>query len=462
MHNKEYRPYSPHQVLIMPPSLDEWLPEGHLAYFVSDLVDHFDLSAIETTYEDELRGAPPYHPAMMVKIVLYGYCKGVYSSRRIATHVHEDVAFRVLAAGNVPDFRTINEFRRRHLETLSGLFQQVLELAQRAGLVTLAHVALDGTKIRANASKHKAMSYDYMCKEERRLAEIVAEMFRRAEEADAADDARYGPDNSGDELPEELRHRESRLARIRAAKAALEAEAREKAAQGRAAQEAKAAAATAQGRKARASKPPRETPEDRVQYNFTDPESHIMKNSDGAFVQAYNAQIAVDAAQQMIVATDVTAQPADAPHLQPMTTAILEHTQQPPQRLSADAGYFSEDGVTAVVAAEIDPYIATRKEKHSEAPTPAPRGRIPHGLPVKGRMERKLGTKAGRAVYKMRKAIVEPVFGQIKGARGFVRFLLRGVAKVRGEWTLVTTAHNICRLFAARRRVEPVLARVTG
>ncbi len=463
MHTKEYRPYAPDQLLLLPPSLREWLPEGHLAYFIGDLVEHFDLQAIEETYEDELRGGPPYHPVMMVKLLLYAYCTAVYSSRRIAKHVHEDVAFRVLAAGNTPDFRTISEFRRRHLEALSGLFRQVLELAQQAGLVKLGHVALDGTKIRANASKHKAMSYDRLCKEEPRLAAEVAEMFRRAEAIDAAEDAKYGPDRSGDELPEELRRRESRLRKIREAKAALEAEARAKAERQRAEQAAKAAQAAQRDKpRGRKPKPPRETPEDRVQYNFTDPESHIMKNADGAFVQAYNAQAAVDAAHQLIVATDVTAQPADAPHLEPMATAITENTGHPPARLSADAGYFSEAAVNALVAYEIDPYIATEKVKHSQPVPPAPRGRIPTALSVKERMQRKLRTKAGRAVYRMRKAIVEPVFGQIKEARGFTRFLLRGLVKVRGEWSLVATAHNLCRLFAARPRVDVVLGRATG
>ena len=248
---KEYRPYHPHQVFLLPPSPDEWLPEDHLAYFISDLVEHFDLSAIEATYEDELRGGPPYHPVMMTKLLLYGYCTGVYSSRRIATHVHEDMAFRVLAAGNAPDFRTISEFRRRHLATLSGLFRQVLELAQRAGLVKLKHVALDGTKVPANASKHKAMSYDRLCREESRLAAEVAEWFRRAEEIDAAEDAEYGPDRRGDELPEELRRRESRLKRIREAKAALEAEAKAKAERQRAEQAANAAQAAAESRPVR-------------------------------------------------------------------------------------------------------------------------------------------------------------------------------------------------------------------
>ncbi len=461
---KEYRPYHPHQVFLLPPSPDEWLPEDHLAYFISDLVEHFDLSAIEATYEDELRGGPPYHPTMMVKLLLYGYCTGVYSSRRIAKHVHEDVAFRVLAAGNAPDFRTINEFRRRHLAALSELFQQVLALAQRAGLVKLQHVALDGTKVQANASKHKAMSYDRLCREEARLAAEVAEWFRRADEIDAAEDAEYGPDRRGDELPEELRRRESRLKRIREAKAALEAEAKAKAEQQRAAQAAKAAQVAQRrppNRRGRKPTPPREIPEDRVQYNFTDPESHIMQNADGAFVQAYNAQAAVDALHQLIVATDVTAQPADAPHLAPMATAIEENTGQPPTRLSADAGYFSEDTVKELQE-HIDLYIATEKVKHSHPIPAAPRGRIPTGLSVKERMQRKLRTQAGRAVYRLRKAIAEPVFGQIKGARGFTRFLLRGRVKVRGEWALVATAHNICRLFVVRPRVEVALSRATG
>ena len=465
MHTKEYRPYHPRQMLILPPSLQEWLPECHLAYFIDDLVDHFDLQAIETAYEDELRGGPPYHPAMMVKVLLYAYCTGVYSSRRIATHIQEDVAFRVLAAGNAPDFRTINEFRRRHLTALGGLFAQVLTLAQQAGLVTLKHVALDGTKVRANASKHKAMSYDRLCREESRLAAEIAEWFRRADEIDAAEDAEYGPDRRGDELPEELRGRESRLKRIREAKAALEAAARTKAEQQSAAQAARAAQVAQHRpphRRGRKAKPPRETPADRDQYNFTDPESHIMLNADGAFVQAYNAQAAVDAAHQLIVATAVTAQPIDAPHLAPMAIAIMENAGHPPQRLSADAGYFSEDGVDALRAHEIDPYIATEKVKHSQPMPPAPRGRVPNALSVKDRMKRKLCTKAGRAVYQMRKAIVEPVFGQIKEARRFTRFLLRGLAKVGGEWTLVATAHNLCRLFVARPRVDAVLGKATG
>jgi len=464
MHTKEYRPYHPRQMLILPPALQEWLPEDHLAYFIDDLVEHFDLKAIEETYEDELRGGPPYHPAMMVKLLLYAYCTGIYSARRIARHVQEDVAFRVLAAGNAPDFHTISEFRRRHLTTLGNLFQQVLVLAQRAGLVKLKHVAVDGTKIQANASKHKAMSYDRLCREEARLAADIAEWFRRAAEVDAAEDAAYGPDRRGDELPEELRRRESRLKRIREAKAALEAEAKAKAEQQRAAQAAAAAqrADRRADRRGPTPKPPRETPEERAQYNFTDPQSRIMKNADGAFIQAYNAQAAVDAAHQIIVSATVTAQAADAPHLVSVATAVAENTGHAPRRLSADAGYYSEDAVTALVAQGIDPYIASGKVTHGQPIPPTPRGRIPAALSAKARMQRKLRTQTGHAVYKMRKAIVEPVFGQIKEARQFTRFRLRGLAKVRGEWSLVTTAHNICRLFAARPRVVAVLNAATG
>ncbi|HEX8826596.1 MAG TPA: transposase, partial [Xanthobacteraceae bacterium] len=397
-------------------------------------------------------------------LLLYAYSTGVYSSRRIATHVREDVAFRVLAAGNVPDFRTLSEFRRRHLGALSGLFQQVVALAHQAKLITLKHVAVDGTKIQANASKHKAMSYDRLCRDETRIRAEVAEWFRRAAAIDAAEDAEYGPDRRGDEMPEELRRRESRLAWIRKAKAALEAEAQAKAERERAAQAANAAARADRpvNRRGPKPKPPREKPDSRMQYNFTDPESRIMKNADGAFIQAYNAQAAVDAAHHLIVATDVTARAADAPHLQPMATAIATNTGHRPRRLSADAGYFSEDAIQALGATAIDAYIATEKVKHGQRLAPAVRGRIPAGLSVKERMCRKLQTKAGRAVYEMRKAIAEPVFGQIKAARQFTRFLLRGHVKVRGEWALVATAHNICRLFVMRSRVQAVFRLAPG
>ena len=453
MPTKEYRPYSPHQVLLLPPALQDWLPEGHLAYFISDLVDSFDLRAIEAVYEDELRGGPPYHPRMMVKVLLYAYCARVYSSRRIARRLHEDVAFRVLAAGNTPDFRTISDFRKQHLAALSGLFAQVLTLAQRAGLVKLGKVALDGTKIPANASKHKAMSYGRMQQEEARLAAEVAALLQRAEETDAAEDAQLGPDVSGDEVPEDLRRREDRLRKIREAKAALEAQA-----SARAAEEVQRAAQAPSGpRQGRPPKPPHERPRDRDQYNFTDPQSRIMKNADGAFIQAYNAQVAVDARRQIIVAADVTNQAADAPHLLPLADAIEQHTGRRPTRLLADAGYFSESNVSAVQAREIEAFIPPDKIKHTHTLPAAPRGRIPQVLSVRDRMRRKVRTKRGRKIYSRRKAIVEPVLGQIKAARGFTRFLLRGLVKVKGEWGLVTTAHNLCKLFQVRQRVLAVV-----
>lgn len=457
MPDKEYRPYHPDQLLLLPPSLHDWLPDDHLAYFVSDLVDSFDLSAIESAYEDEVRGAPPYHPAMMVKLLVYGYCTGVYSSRRIARHVEEDVAFRVLAAGNAPDFRTISDFRLRHLNALTGLFEQTLQLARKAGLLKLGHVALDSTKLRANASKHKAMSYGRMKTEEARLAAEVAAMLKQAAATDAAEDQRYGRDVRGDELPAELRRREDRLRKIREAKVALEAEAKQRAEAERAQRRDKPP-----GSVGRPPKPPRETPPDKAQYNFTDPQSCIMRNAEGAFIQGYNAQAAVDATHQLIVATDVTAQPSDACHLVPMVTAIKQIAGRRPRRLTADAGYFSEANVTAKPVRGIDLYIAVRKDKHSQAPDPTARGPIPQHCTIKERMQRKLRTKAGRKVYCRRKAIVEPVLGHIKAARGFDRFRLRGVWKVKGEWTLVTLAHNICRLFQARPQLQGMLSKAIG
>jgi transposase len=450
MPTKEYRPYSPDQLLLLPPSLREWLPEGHLAYFISDLVDTFDLTAIEAVYEDELRGGPPYHPAMMVKVLLYAYTQGVYASRRIARRLHEDVAFRVLAAGNAPDFRTLSDFRKRHLDALKALFPQVLALAQKAGLVKLGQVALDGTKIRANASKHKAMSYGRMCQEEARLAAEVDAMLQRAEEADAADDARYGPERRGDELPEGLRRREERLRRIREAKAALEAEARERAA-------AKQAERSAGGPRRRPPASPPATPRPQDQYNFTDPDSRIMKMADGAFAQAYNAQVVVDGPHQIIVAADVTAVAADAPHLPGMVEATERHVGRP-KRLTADAGYHSEENCRRLQAAGIDALIPPDKLKHTDRLPRAPRGRIPQDLSMRQRMRRKLQTQVGWAVYRMHKAIAEPVLGQIKGARGFQRFLLRGLHKVRAEWVLVAAVHNICKLFRAERQVRRVWA----
>jgi len=426
---KTFRPYEPDQLLLMPPALADWVPEAHLARFVSDVVDTLDLSAIEETYSEE-RGSPPYHPRMMVKVLLYAYCTGVYSSRKIARQLEDSVAFRFLAAGNQPDFRTLSDFRKRHGVALAGLFAQVLRLCQKAGLVKLGRVAIDGTRVKANASQHKAMSYGRMREKEAALQQEVAELLRRAEAADRDEDQRYGPDRRGDELPAELARRESRLRKIAEAKAALEAEARERA-------------------RAEGKDPDHATPKPTAQRNFTDPESKIQKTSDG-FIQGYNAQVAVDAQAQVIVAQHVTAAATDVTELPSVVATITRELRRKPRAVLADAGYFSEPNVELLETKRIAPYIATSRQKHSAPRLPAPRGRSPAGLTVRQRMERKLRTVAGRAVYACRKKIVEPVFGQIKHARGFRQFLRRGRERVGQEWALVCTAHNLLKLFGAQ------------
>jgi transposase len=427
---KTFRPYAPDQMLLMPPSLADWVPEDHLARFVREVVDTLDLTAIEDTYPEE-RGYPPYHPRMMVAVLLYAYATGTYSSRKIARRLVEDVAMRFLAAGNQPDFRTLSDFRKRHSAALGALFTQVLRLCRRAGLVKLGQVAIDGTRVKANASKHKAMSYGRMTQQEAALQAEIAELLRRAEQADRDEDARYGADRRGDELPAELARRESRLQKIREAKAALEAEARE---QGRA-----------------AGKAPTPPPAAKAQRNFTDPESKIQKTPDG-FIQGYNAQAAVDGHVQVIVAQTVTPMAADVGHLMPLVTAITTTLRRRPRQVLADAGYCSDENLQALQDRHIDGYIATGRRKHTEWQAPAPRGRPPAGLTGRERMARKLRTLKGRAVYACRKAIVEPVFGQIKHARGFRQFLRRGQRAVQHEWALLCTVHNLLKLHAVMVR----------
>jgi len=424
--SKSFRPYAPEQMLLMPASLRDWLPEDHLAYFISDVVDHLDLEAIMARYKTEERGYPPYHPRMMVKVLLYAYCIGVPSSRKIAKRLEEDVAFRVLSANNTPDFRTISDFRKDHLEALAGSFVQVLKLCQKAGLVKLGHVALDGTKVKANASKHKAMSYGRMKQEEARLEEEVKRLLKEAEVVDEEEDRRYGKDKRGDELPRELARRESRLKKIREAKAALEAE-----------EEARTAQAVA--------------PEDKRQHNFTDPESRIMVSSENSFVQAYNCQAAVDSQSQVIVACEATNQASDKPHLKAMMEQVTANIGSKPEKLSADAGYFSEENLKLMEKEGVEAYIPPDKQRHTSPLPPAPRGRIPEGLSLKERMRRKLRTKKGQSIYSKRKVSVEPVFGQIKQARGFRQFLLRGLRKVSAEWRLICLTHNLLKLHTTRR-----------
>jgi len=432
--SKVFRPYDPEQIFLMPAALSDWLPKGHLAYFISDIVDQLDLSAIMRRYEAE-RGYPPYHPAMMVKVLLYAYCVGVPSSRKIEKRLCEDIAFRVLSANNTPDFRTISDFRKDHLAALAGLFLQALKLCQKAGLVKLGHVALDGTKVKANASKHKAMSYKKMKEEEARLKAEIAELLQQAQLTDEAEDSRYGKDKRGDELPQELAFRESRLRKIQEAKQALEEEAKA---------EAEAAAA--------ANKKHSGVPEEKAQRNFTDPESHIMPAAGGKhFVQAYNAQAAVDSAHQVIVAAEVTNQPSDRGQAEPMMEIVKANTGQLPRQMSADAGYFSSDAVKNLTTAGIDVYMPPDKINHRATLQPAPRGRIPKDLSTVDRMRRKLRTQKGRQRYGLRKVLPEPVFGQIKQVRGFNQFLLRGEEKADREWKIICAGHNLLKLFGAHK-----------
>jgi len=420
---KTYKIYLPEQNLLLPPSLRDWLPENHLVYCVSDVVDQLDLSAIESVYEEEDRGQPPYHPRMMTKILLYGYCVGVFSSRRMEKRLVEDVAFRVLAAGNEPDFRTLSDFRKIHLKALEELFQQVLRLALEVGALKLGRVVLDGSKVKANASKHKAMSYGRMEETEKRLRKEVRELLKQAEAVDKEEDQRYGRERQGEELPEELQRRETRIARIREAKKALEERAREKAeSEGKVDQEAK--------------------PRAKDQYNFTDPESRILKGSDG-FVQGYNTQVAVEPTLQLIVGQTVTQAANDKQQMVPLIEVIEEQSRQKPEEVLADSGYCSEENLKYLAKRRMEGFVATEKQKHGERNEPCKRGPLPQGASRVERMKRRLKTKVGAAVYARRKCIVEPVFGQIKQARGFRQFLLRGLEKVRGEWALVCMTHNL-------------------
>jgi len=428
---KTFRPYVPQQDLLLPPSLRDWLPDDDLAYFVSDVLDQVDLTAITAPYEAEERGYPPYHPVMLTKVLVYACCVGVFSSRKIAQRLTRDVAFRVQAAGNELDFRTVADFRQRHLEALAELFTQVLRLAREAGALQLGRVAIDGSKVKANASKHKAMSYKRMQERETALEHEVRHLPTQADATDAQEDHAYGAHQRGDELASELRRRDTRLQRIREAKHALEKRARAEAA-------------------AKEKPPERATPADKAQYNFTDPESRIMKGPDG-FVQAYNTQIAVEATCQLIVGQTVTQAVNDKQQLAPMITTVTAQAGAAPQEVLADSGYCSDANVTTPATAKVGRYIATGRLGHGQAP-PCPRGPLPKVATPTDRMRRKLQTKRGKEVYRWRKAIVEPVFGQITHARGFRQFLLRGLHKVQGEWALVCLGHNVLQLHRLSAR----------
>jgi transposase len=428
---KSFRPWRVDEVWLLPPSIQEFVPAGHPAHLVRDIVrETLDLTAILGDYE-EPRGYPPYHPAMMTALLLYAYSRGVYSSRQIARGCEERLDFQAVTALNRPDFRTISDFRKRHLAALAGLFVQVLKLCRRAGLVELGHVALDGTKIKANASKHKAMSYGRMAEAEDRLAAEVARWLDRASAADAEEDAEHGPERRGDEPPDWAKDKMRRLERIRAAKAELEAEARQAA-------DAKPPPKRRGGRKP---KHPPGTPKPGAQRNFTDPESRIMKGRDG-FIQGWNAQIAVDGAGQIILAHRLTNNAADQDALAPLVDAVKTNTGRKPAELSADVGFCSEQNLAALAVRRVRGYLATGRAKHPETGETKRRG------PLVTAMRDKLRRAGRRSRYRLRKQIVEPVFGQIKQARGFRQFLLRGIDKVSHEWALVCTAHNLAKLTA--------------
>ena len=428
-----FRPCAPDQSLLFPPSPREWLPEGHLAYFIADTVAVLDLQAFYGPYEGDGRRNQPFEPQMMVTVLLYAYATGTFSSRRIARKLEEDVAYRVLAAGNFPAHRTIAEFRQQHLAAFHALFVQVVRIAREAGVVQLGTLAIDGTKVKANASKHKAMSYGRMRDEERRLREQIAALTTQADAMDAAEDAAHGPDVRGDDLPAELQRREERLATIAAAKARLEArQAEEDRQKGRTPDD---------GRKSRGTKPfARDfgVPPDKAQDNFTDPESRIMKTSAG-YDQCYNGQIAVDEASQLIVATGLTNCAADHAALLPLIDQSSTTLGADPTDVLADAGYKSEATFQTLETRHITAYISLGREGTPAAP-PNPAHEATQ------RMAERLTSEGGRARYRRRKAIVEPVFGWIKEVLGFRRFSLRGVAKVRGEWNVICLAVNLKRL----------------
>jgi transposase len=449
---KTFRPYDLSQLLLLPADMRQWLRPDHLALYVSDLVEQLDLSAILKAYE-EGRGQPPYHPQMMVKLLIYGYCVGKMSSRKLEAATYDDVAFRVLSANQQPDHASIAEFRKRHLAALAQLFVQVLQLCERAGLVKLGHVAIDGSKIKANASKYRSLTYAGMKEVEQKLVAEVTQLLAEAERIDAAEDELYGKDKRGDELPEELRDRESRLRRLRELKADLEREAREAAEQQAAVAKQKNEAhlrkAKARGRKpgrlAKVPDPEQALPQPKARRNFTDVESRMVKDhATNTFVQGYNAQLGVDAAAQIIVAATVVQASNDQQQLVPVLKVLAQNLGRLPARVSADAGYFSTAAVTHESLQTVDVYVPPNER--------APAGPLPlrPAASVKARMWHKLQSKAGAAIYDQRKAIVEPVFAYLKHVRGIRQFRLRGLAQVQAEWLLICLTHNVLKMFRAK------------
>ena len=467
--SKTFRAWKIDQPLFLPPTVQDFVAENHIARFVLGLVrDYLDLAAITGTYGSE-RGQPGYHPVMMVALLLYAYTQGIYASRRIAKACRERVDFMSIVGLDAPDFRTISDFRKRHLKALSALFVQILQLCAQAGLVKLGHVALDGTKVKANASKHKAMSYERMEKRATELEAEVARWLAAAQAADAEDDKKYGSGKTGEEMPDWVADKKRRAEKIRQAKAELEAAAKA-AAEAKAEAEAEAEEKrNEEGRRkpGKPAVPPSTEPDPKAQKNFTDPESRIMKSKDG-FVQAYNAQAAVDAEAQIIVAQYVTQSAVDCGQLVPLADAIETNIGARPKQLSADAGYCSDANLRALAARGIDAYIATGRARDAVAGTGKGKGKTAQltangersdatpaperiGPPTRVEaMREKIKAGGHDSPYRLRKQLPEPVFGQIKQARGFRQFLLRGIANVAGEWSIVCSAHNLTKLFQGR------------
>jgi transposase len=443
----DFRPYRLDQQLLFPTDPRAWLPEGHLALFIADVVGQLDLGPILRTYRGG-RGPRGYHPQMLLTVLLYGYCVGVFSSRRLAARCETDVAFRVLAGGELPDFRTLAEFRRRHLSAMQGLFVAGLRLCREAGLVRLGHLSLDGSKYQANASKHKAMSMGRIAEVEPQLEAEIKALLEPVEATDRAEDAEHGVEQRGDELPAELRRREERLEKIKAARKRLEERARERV----------ASRAAAQGLSPEdvAEAMEQALPGPKEQSNFTDPESRIMKGK-GGWLQGYNAQVVVEEGSGVIVAQEVSNHAADSPRLEPMLVVLetnlaacgVPEGERRPAQFSADAGYCSERNLELLEARGIDGYVATGRERHHRVGVggdESGRKRAPR-TPRRAAMREKLRTEEGRAVYARRKCITEPVHGLIKQARGFRQFLLRGLEQVQAEFTLVALTHNLLKLW---------------
>lgn len=452
--DKTFRPYEPNQMYLMPPALNDWLPEGHLAYFVRDMVAQFDLSAIFDAYTSDAKGpggAAPFHPQMMTQVLLYAYCVGCPSSRKIEKRLEEDIAFRVLGANQTPDFRTISLFRKRHVESLKGLFTQALQLCKRQGLVKLGAVALDGTKVKANAALERNRTYEKLEKEKEELDALVADLLREADAVDKEEDRLFGPDRRGDELPAELSDAKRRREKIEELMRDMEREAEEAAAEKQARIDERTKEEEETGRRKRGRKPgqPEENPDPAAKRNLTDPDSRIMKTRKG-YVQGYNAQAVVDVDTGIIVAADVTTEANDVKQLVPMLEQVKEETGEEPGKALVDAGYFSEKNLEAFEGGRTELFVAIAndfKERQRRGPRRAPRGRAPKNLTPKQRMERKLLTKQGRKTYRNRGSTVEPVFGQIKEERGMREFLLRGIGKARAEWKLICATHNILKLW---------------